>query len=95
MKNELKQMLTEMTKLIMEALHKSLLTIPERAAKEGITPKELYDRDIKNFVWDQIKDISEDLSKLPENFPDREELFELHENVIELLESYENMKHDN
>jgi hypothetical protein len=81
-----------MTKMVLMMLHKALDTIPERAEKEGITPKELYDRDIKDVIWEKIKEISDDLNKLPIDLDGRDEIFEMYEQIIEVLESYDNMK---
>lgn len=86
-----KEMVVTMTKMVLMMLYKALETLPERAEKEVLTVKELYDRDIKDVAWEKIKELSDDLNELPSNLEGREEIFEMHEKIIETLEKYDSL----
>jgi len=81
-----KQILMMLCKLTLQMLMPALEAIPAEAEREGITPKEWIEREGLDKEVEQVADM---LYKIPQDIPGRQELFDMYEEVIELVTKYD------
>lgn len=83
--SENKEMMVMLCGFTMEVMMNALDRVPQEAESEGITTKEWV---VKNGLDTGIIEIGEMLSQLPDNIEGREELFEIYEELLEKVESF-------
>lgn len=81
-----KETLMMLCQLTLQMLIPALEAIPAEAEREGITPKEWIEN---NGLNKEVEEVANMLYKIPQDVPGRQQLFDMYEEVIELVAKYE------